>query len=204
MMKKIIALMLSVVLLMCMVSCIKKDEDTPVVPTEKTVYEKLGELAAKNYQQIKLSIITVKNSDVELAAIYTLTEQSVSYTVEQLNKLPTDGNLAGVSPDFKSVYTGSAKIVGGEVTELDGSPVTVPSYDELKGNFNFDADNFEGVSESENMFSASVKSPSDFYGAEVEAVNMKVKVQFTESALTKITITYHLNGAKVTTTYEFG
>lgn len=198
-MKKIIALILFVALLACMASC--KKEEPPKIE-EKTVYETLDELSDKSYQQIKLSIVTSKG-DIELAAVYTLTASNVSFMVEQLNKLPTDGNLTGVPSNYKTAHTGTAKIVGGEVTELDGAPVTLPSYDELRGSFNFDKDNFENVFSGESSFVADVKAPSAFLGITANVQNMKLSVQFNENALVKITISYQLDGASVTTTYEF-
>jgi hypothetical protein len=89
--------------------------------------------------------------------------------------------------------------------ELDGDKdITLPSYDELKGKFNFDESNFKNAVVSNNSFEAEVISPSQFYGADVDMSNLKVKVEYTESSLTKITISYNTTNASVQTIYVYG
>ena len=211
--KSIIALILSFALLMCMTACSgSKDPEpttggesttpTPPPPVTETIYDKLDDFADLNYQQIKLSIVTV-TGDIQLSANYTLMQSNVSYSVEQLNMLPSNGDLTGISPDYKTTHTGYAKIVDGKVTELDGEEVTLPSYDELKGDFSFAESNFKNVTTQGNSLSADVNSPSSFYGSTVNVQNMKVTVEYTETALSKIVITYQTANSTVTTTYEF-
>ena len=150
--KSIVALILSFALLMCMTACSgSKDPEptpggdtttpTPPPPVTETIYDKLDDFADLNYQQIKLSIVTV-TGDIQLSANYTLTPSNVSYSVEQLNMLPSNGDLTGISPEYKTTHTGYAKIVDGNVTELDGEGVTLPSFVELKGSFSFAESNF--------------------------------------------------------------
>ena len=91
-------------------------------------YDKLDDFADLNYQQIKLTIVTV-TGDIQLSANYTLTQSNVSYSVEQLNMLPSNGDLTGISPEYKTTHTGFAKIVDGKVTELDGEEVNLPTYE---------------------------------------------------------------------------
>ena len=213
--KSIIALILSFALLMCMTACSgsKNPEPTPggdttpptptpTPPVTETIYDKLDDFADLIYQQIKLSIVTV-TGDIQLSANYTLMQSNVSYSVEQLNMLPSNGDLTGISPEYKTTHTGYAKIVDGKVTELDGEEVTLPSYDELKGNFSFAESNFKNVTTQGNSLSADVNSPSSFYGSTVNVQNMKVTVEYTETALSKIVITYQTANSTVTTTYEF-
>ena len=205
--KSIIALILSIVLLICMTACsgTQNPEPTPDdsnSPATPTIYDKLDDFSDLNYQQIKLTIVTV-TGDIQLSANYTLTQNNVSYSVEQLNMLPSNGDLTGISPEYKTTHTGYAKIVDGKVTELDGEGVTLPSYDELKGNFSFAESNFKNVTTQGNYLSADVDSPSSFYGSTVNVQNMKVTVEYTETALSKIVITYQTANSTVTTTYEF-
>ena len=206
--RSIIALVLSFALLMCMTACSgsKDPEPTPggdtPPPVTQTIYEKLDEFADLNYQQIKLAVVTV-TGEIQLSAKYTLTQSNVSYSVEQLNMLPSNGDLTGVSPEYKTTHTGYAKIVDGKITELDGEGVTLPSYDELKGNFSFAESNFKNVTTQGNSFSADIVSPSSFYGSTVNVQNMKVNVEYTDTALSKIIITYQTAKSTVTTTYEF-
>ena len=105
--------------------------------------------------------------------------------------------------DCRKVEKCIQTIVDGKVTELDGEGVTLPSYDELKGNFSFAESNFKNVTTQGNSLSADVESPSSFYGSTVNVQNMKVTVEYTETALSKIVITYQTANSTVTTTYEF-
>ena len=207
--KSIIALILSFALLTCMTACSGSKKDPEPTPggdntpnVTETVYDKLDKFADLKYQQIKLAVVTVTGG-IQLSANYTLTENNVTYSVEQLNMLPSNGDLTGVSPEYKTTYTGYAKIVDGKVTELDGEGVTLPSYDELKGNFSFAESNFKNVTTQGNSFSADVVSPSNFYGSTVNVQNMKVIVEYTETAFSKMVITYQTANSTVTTTYEF-
>ena len=209
-MKKIIAFILTVALLVCMAACSKPKD--PVQTTggnqgnkpsaTQTVYEKLDGFAAQSYRKIKLDITTV-TGDIELSASYTLTKNDVTYSVEQLSLLPTDGNLTGVSPDHKTVLTGTAKIVNGKVTAFDGQSVTLPSYKELKGGFHFDESNLKNAVVKNNSLTADVISPSVFYGAEVSAENMKIEAEYTEAALSCVTVTYTTKHSTVTAVYVF-
>ena len=206
--RSIIALILSIALLVCMTACSgsKDSEPTPGGDTPplvaQTIYEKLDGFADLNYQQIKLSIVTV-TGDIQLSANYTLTQSNVSYSVEQLNMFPSNGDLTGISPECKTTHTGYAKIVDGKVTELDGEGVPLPSYNELKGNFSFAESNFKNVTTQGSSLSADVDSPSSFYGSAVNVQNMKVIVEYTETAFSKMVITYQTDNSTVTTTYEF-
>ena len=180
------------------------DTTTSVPPPHatETIYDKLDDFADLNYQKIKLTIVTV-TGDIQLSANYTLTQSNVSYSVEQLNMLPSNGDFTGISPEYKTTHTGYAKIVDGKVTELDGEVVTLPSYDELKGNFSFAESNFKNVTTQGNSLSADIDSPSSFYGSTVNVQNMKVTVEYTETALSKIVITYQTANSTVMATYEF-
>ena len=204
MIKLIMILIAFFMLLTGMTECSgsKNPEPTLPPPVIETIYDKLDDFANLDYQQIKLSVITV-TGDIQLSANYTLTQSYVSYSIERLNMLPSNGDLTGVSPEYKTTHTGYAKIVDGKVTELDGEGVTLPSYDELKGNFSFAESNFKNVTTQGNSFSADVVSPSSFYGSTVNVQNMKVTVEYTETALNKIVITYQTANSTVTTTYEF-
>ena len=212
-MKKIISFILCIALLICMAACSKPKDpvqtttgssvsggDQPSVT--QTVYEKLDGLADMTYQKIKLDIVTV-TGDIQLSASYTLTENNVSYSVEQLNLLPSDGNLAGVSPDYKTVLTGTAKIMNGKVTEFGGQSVTLPSYKELKGGFSFAESNLKNAVVKNNSLTADIISPSVFYGAEVSAENMKIEVEYTKAALSRVTVTYNTEYSTVTAVYVF-
>ena len=195
-MKRIITILIMLsIFLMCMTACSGNDA-TP------TIYDQLDSLATKSYRSVDLRVVTT-TGDVQLLANYSLTQNNISYSVEKLNTLPSDGNLAGVSPECKTTYTGSAKIVDGKVTEFDGDAVTLPSYDELRGAFNFDEVNLTNVVIQNNSLNADVTSPSSFLGSSVDAKNMEIEVEYTTEALSKVTITYQTNKSTVLVEYEF-
>ena len=224
-MKKIISVALIFALLMCFASCgggkdttttvrpndtttIKPDDTTTTVsnepdpPPSETVYDVLNRISKEKYQKVKISITTV-TGDVSLSANYTLISSSVQYSIEQLNKLPVDGNFDGMSPNYKVILTGTATIENGKVTKLDGADVTLPSYDELKGNFNFSEDNLTSITTQSGKLTASAKSPSKLLGTDKSLTDMKITVEYSATALKKITLTYKTSDSTVTTVYEF-
>ena len=214
-MKKIIILLITVaMLLMCMTACsgffnpeptptpTQPDDSNP--PVTQNVYDLLNDLADQDYSNIKIDIV-VTTGFAELYSNYVLTQSNVVYSIERLNLLPSDGNITDLLSNYKTTVTGYALIENGQVIELDGNKdVDLPSYDELKGNFNFDESNFKNAVVGTNSLEADVVSPSQFYGADVDMSNLKVKVEYTKTALTKITISYNTTNASVQTIYVFG
>ena len=170
--------------------------------TPKTVWETLQELSQQQYSKVKLNIKTA-TGDIELNASYTITNNSVTYLVEQLNLLPPDGDLTNVSPNYKTTLSGSATIKNGKVDKVDGEAVTLPSYDELKGAFNFKKSNFKNVKTEKGKLTADVSSVSGFMGVSQNLSNMKIVVTYSDTALQKLEITYNTTNSTVTTVYEF-
>ena len=115
-----------------------------VQETPKTVWEILQELSQKQYSKVELDIQTV-TGDVELNANYLLTNSNVTYSVEQLNLLPSDGDLTNVSQNHKTTILGTATIKNGKVEKFDGKAVDIPTYNDLRGAFNFNESNFKNV-----------------------------------------------------------
>lgn len=207
-MKKIIvSIFLIVAILMTFVACTNKEKTSdngPGTDSEhpKTTYDILNELAKQSYGKIKLDISTV-TGDIELKASYTLTGSEVVYAVEQLNLLPSDGNIENASPDYKATLSGTATVENGTVTKIDGDAVSLPSYDELKGTFNFKESNFKNIQAEDGKLIAEVVSAADFLGIGTGISNMKIVVEYSDSALQKITLTYQTTNSTVTTVYEF-
>ena len=217
-MKKIL---LSIVLLLAViVSVVSCNKPNPTPPAEttpdsqqtttgwdtqetpKTVWETLQELSQQQYSKVKLNIKTV-TGDVELNASYTITNNSVTYSVEQLNLLPPDGDLTNVSSDHKVTLSGTAIIQNGKVDKVNGESVSLPSYDELKGAFNFKESNFKNVKTEKGKLIADVSSVSGFMGTSQSLSNMKIVVTYSDTALQKLEITYNTTNSTVTTVYEF-
>ena len=170
--------------------------------TPKTVYEILQELSQKQYSQVKLNIKTIMD-DIELNASYTLKNTNVTYSVEQLNLLPPDGDLTNVSPEYKITLSGTATIKNGKVDKVDGEAVNIPSYNELKGAFNFNESNFKNIKMENGKLTADVISAPDFMGTSKKLSNVKIVVTYNDNALQSMVITYNTTNSAVITVYEF-
>ena len=202
-MKKIITMLIMLSIVLTFLSaCSGDDTSSSGNDTNQTICEQLDVFADKSYKSVNLCVVTTTKDD-KLQANYVLTQDSVSYSVENLNTLPTNGDLTGISPEYKSTYEGTAKIVGGKITELDGDDVSLPSYDELKGNFNFDESNLTNVVVQGNKLTADAISPASFLGSMVDAQDVKIEVEYTASSLSKVTITYQTAKSTVLIRYEF-
>lgn len=210
----IISVVLILALLMSFVACDNKDSnETPsdgdttpsaTQPSEpqKTVYDVLNGLTKQNYKKIQLDITTL-TGDIELEANYTLMANKVEYSIEQLNLLPSDGNLNNISPNYKTTIQGSAIIENGKVTKLDDKAVNLPEYDELKGAFDFKESSFKNIQSENGTFAADVVDASDFMGTDKTISDMKIIVEYNETAFQKITLSYKTSTSNVTTVYMF-
>ena len=212
MMKKTMVLLISlIILLISMTACsgFFDSEPTSSLPEDsspsaiQTACDLLDDLADLEYSNIKIDIV-VTIGFAELYSKYVLTQSTVIYSIERLNLWPTDGNITDLPSNYKMAVTGYALIKNGQVIELDGNnDVTLPSYDELKGKFHFEESNFKNIVVGLNAFEAEVVSPSKFYGTDVVVNDLKVKVEYTQNALTNILISYTTANSTVQTMYTF-
>ena len=212
-MKKI---MISVILLLAILTglsaCSKSGKDssspsssnveTQAPEHEQSVCELLNGMTRVTYQKISLHI-TTRTGDMELEGRYSLTQSKVTYSVERMNLLPEDGNLDGISPDGKSVLEGTATVENGKITKLDGDAVELPTYEELRGAFDFQEDYFKNVESKSGFFSADVVSASSFLGTNKALKDVRLTVEYGASALEKLVITYQTANTTVTTEYVF-
>ncbi len=208
-MKKLISIILFLALLTCTTSCtiLSGSGNTPDTPNidpsdTQTIYERLCEMADKSYASVKLKIVTT-TATAEISANYVLTKTDVTYSIEQLNTLPTDGNITGVSSNFKTEFSGTAKVENGKLITVDGDNVSFPSYSELKGSFSFNEENFRNAVVGNGSFKADVISPSAFYGTSIDAKEMSIDVTFSDDSLIRVTVTYKTENASVKTVYDF-
>ncbi len=212
--KIIISIVLILALLMSFVACGNKDsnetpsdgDSTPSAtqPSEpqKTVYDVLNGFTKQSYKKIQLDITTL-TGDIKLEANYTLMANKVEYSIEQLNLLPSDGNLNNISPNYKTTIQGSAIIENGKVTKLDDKAVNLPEYDELKGAFDFKESSFKNIQVDNGKFAADVINASAFIGTDKTISDMKIVVEYSDTSFQKVTITYKTSNSTVTTVYLF-
>ena len=178
-------------------------DDDPPIEGDETIYDVLTRLTKEKYIKIVIDVSTTTNG-VELKSKYSLANRMVQYEIEQLNKLPEDGNFEGTSSSFKSKISGTAEIMNGQVVKLDGTSVSLPTYDQLKGGFDFSRSNFKNADPStQGVFKADVVSPSKFLGVNTDAQNMKVVVEYNSTSLKTITINYKTDNSIVKISYKF-
>ena len=202
--KIIISIILMLALLMSFVACdngdsSNRDDTSPATQSseaEKTVYDVLNDLTTQSYKKIQLDITTL-TGDIELKANYALTENKVEYSIEQLNLLPSDGDLNDVSPDYKTTIQGSATVENGKVTKLDDEAVNLPEYNELKGAFDFKESSFQNIQSENGRFAADVADVSAFVGVDKTISDMKIVVEYSDTAFQKITISYKTSNSTV-------
>ena len=203
-MKKIItSVILIFALLMSFASCDFLDILGGGDKTEEAnIYTTLNEFTKLPYRKVTLSTV-VKTGDTELTAQYVLKKTTVTYAIEQMSQLPTDGVLDNVPTTDKTVLSGTATIKDGKVIALDGAEVNLPQYDELKGAFNFEESFFKNVEETSTSFSADVVSPDKFLNTAKKIENLKIEVKYNTKAITLIVLTYNTANSTVTSTYMF-
>lgn len=205
-MKKTILFLICIALLIAMTACLGPQEPEPTPdpkPPTPTVYEKLNGFAELSYRQIDISIVTVIGK-VELSSNFALNSENVAYSIEKLNTFPTDGNFSGIPSSYKTTYTGSAEIKDGKVIKLDNNDVMLPDAYTLQGKFDFAKSNLENVVLKNGRLIGDVISPSALFGKEVDVEDVKIDVEYSDSAFERITIIYTTENVTVTTVYEFG
>ena len=202
-MKRILlSIVLIIAMLICTASCNKSNSTSPIPETSENVWETLQKLSQKQYDEVKLDIQTVTD-DIVLNASYILANSHVTYSIEQLNLLPSNGDLTNALPEYKTTFSGLAIIKDGKVDKIDGDVVDIPSYDELVGNFNFQESNFKNIEIEEGKLTAEVASVFGFIGTHKNVSNMKIVITYSDIALQKMEITYNTINSMVTTVYEF-
>ena len=205
-MKKIIIVTLMLAMLLaCATSCGTPSGSGGNANSSETdeVYGLLNDLVQKEYEKIRIDVVSTTDF-AQLCSNYVITKNHIVYSIEQLNLLSFDGADSSADSNYKNTVSGYALVKDGKITELDGDKdVKLPSYNELKGKFNFNQWNFKNTVVKSDSFEAEVISPSKFYGTNVDVSNFKINVKFSETELLSIVISYRTENATVKTTYAF-
>lgn len=206
-MKKIIYVFILIFsLVITMTSCFDKDKgksDPDLGNDDKKELEIIEALLEKEYENVEL-IVTTKTDGAELKAVYTITKDSVEYYVENLALIPTDGDFSAISENGLVVLQGTATVENGIITGIDGDSVTLPSYTTLVGAFEIDGANLKNVSIGNGVLEADVTVLSDLLNVSVSANQAHLKIEYGQTSVKKLTITYKTDLSDVTTVYEFG
>ncbi len=163
-----------------------------------TVYEELNELVS-GVDGYQLSVSSTTEGETLTSSYdvdYISNGYTVAYTYDWLNHIdvnnPTDG--------YKSVKSGTATVVNGQVESYEGDEINVLPNEIA---FKFDKSYFTSAQIHSGSFKATVENASGFLNKTVETDTMSVEVLYTETAFTKITLSYATNGTNVTVVYQF-
>ena len=218
-MKKLAILLLIFSMLLLMTSCDIYDLITQLVgggngPSEDPDDNNYSEMTDSDYDQLNELFenigenLTVKvesnNRGVILNAEYVISEDSVRYTVEQLNMLPEDADINKLPESMITEYSGEAHLnENGEIIVEGGEVILLPEGEVMSGNISFDEKNFRDVKRSADGFEGKVISVSAFLGVDMQVDSMNVKVDYSETSISRMVLTYIKGDATVTVTYEF-
>ena len=167
-MKKLAILLLIFSMLLLMTSCDIYDLITQLAgggngPSEDPDDNNYSEMTDSDYDQLNELFenigenLTVKvesnNRGVILNAEYVISEDSVRYTVEQLNMLPEDADINKLPESMITEYSGEAHLnENGEIIDEGGEVILLPEGEVMSGNISFDEKNFRDGKRSADGF----------------------------------------------------
>jgi hypothetical protein len=194
---KLICFALLLGMVMCLGAC-QEPTDAPPAGDGPEICEKLDTLLDAEVNAVTVEITTV-TAGITLKAEYAVTKTSVVYSVDRLNKLEGDE----IPEEYKTTLSGNATIENGTVTKIDGDAIDLPTYDQLTGNFSIKKENLVEIEEGEGSLKAKVLSPEAFLGTKVDVKDMTVSITYTDTAITRLTVTYSTSTSTVATVYTF-
>ncbi len=197
------AILFGIAVLACVLTIAGCDTEDSVT----TDYDKLNELADKEYSSITLNVSTAVNG-VTLAGEYVSTATDdgyqITYTYDQMAVFGEDEGDIVIPDSYKQTLSGTAVISNGVVTSQSGDEVDLTIGQLTASGLSFDSKNFNEANTASGKFTAKVTEIDAFLGQSVSASDMTVAVSYSETALSSLTIEYRSkNGAAVTMTYIF-
>lgn len=217
--KRLLTILLIISMLLLTTSCevydfimqLPSGDNGPTVNPDGTItyvdmtaadYDEINKLMDKTGDNVTVKV-TSNNRGAILNAEYVITADTVRYTVDQLNKLPEDADINKLPGAMSSSYSGEARInENGEIVS-DGEQIALPEGEVMSGKLNFNEDNFRNGKRSPTGFEGEVISVSSLMGVKMNVDSMTVKVDYDETAISRIILTYVKDKATVTVTYEF-
>lgn len=202
--KKLLTICLVVVLTLAVVCCASCN-----INNHAEEMKVINSLMRKDYATVELTV-TTETDDITLAAVYSFEQKNtiaeLTYAIDRLNSFEVNGDVVTAPSAYITRVTGKATFDGSKITSIDGDDVDENVLlDVIDRNMMFRVSYFSNVSASKAAFSAKVTNPKGFMqNEEFDGANMTVKVVYTETSLTSLTVKYETaNGAKVTLDYDF-
>ena len=193
-MKRIITLFaILLISLLCFASCNNTNESTTEVETDET-FIKLNELIDVADNNYNLNIIVQSKNGMKTTYSYKVRETGGTKTVHQTTEVINSFIISNGTIKAPSSYS--------TVTEknLTAAEIKFGNYD--LPSFNFSSKTLGSYTELGTIFESSIKSLKNFTGINIAGTNATVKVIYTYTAISKITVTYtSLEGSAVTLEY---
>ena len=177
------------------------------------LYKNLNQMAKDDFPIVKLEVATTYNGTT-LVNKYNATTASngtiVRYTVQTLSKIVEneDGSFT-IPEEMIKTESGSASIVNGKITILNGDMVDIPINALENLSINFNEKYFEGVKVEEledgtKRFTATVSNIQGFTGnSNFDGKNMTINVVY-GNYIQSLIVNYTMaDGATVKVTYNF-
>lgn len=173
-----------------------------------TVYDTLNKLVAKEVNTVTLTVSSTLNGETLTGSYEAKTDGDkvkVTYRYEQMNVIEKDAGGNYILPDtVKSTKEGSMVVSGGKVIEQNGAAADLAIEAVTAAGLTFNEEYFSNISAKEGEFSASVASPAAFLGQQITCTAMRVKVAYTEDAISSIELSYTAyGGAQIAYRYAF-
>ena len=210
--KIILISLLAAVIVTCFISCEDSNiegssfpdasQSDPGTDEAKSTYDLLNELSRIRYKTVDLSI-TTQTDDIELISTYSISAERISYSVQQLNLLPENGDISDLEDGHIKTLTGSVTLNMSEIVDREGDHVALPSLSFLKGELCYDKSNFANAVEEKGKLTADVISADIFLGNDNDLKNMKITVEYDNSSLKSLILTYETEISSVTSIYTF-
>ena len=168
--------------------------------TSKSEYDELNSMLSANYSQIE---ITIKNNfteeDITLESKYTVKYSQSEITVEYRVERFTEFTLENPETSVKTVYEGTAVIVGGVISGGEDINLTA---DIARLSLTFKEELFENVTLTGMYLDADVKNASGFLGTNISCTDMHVYAEFL-TFFYNITVNYRQSGHEIEYSYVF-
>lgn len=173
--------------------------------SETEMLREISNAMLDDYAKVTLSVMT-HTDKADLNAKYVINTSDdvteISYEVERLNSFGDNGD---VPSEFISVVTGTATIKNDAIVSVDGETLAETIIlDVADRNMTFRKSYLDITKVFDDGMSAKVINPKGFLkNDDFAGTDMTVRVVMSQSALSKITLAYSLNGAKISLEYVF-